>query len=80
MKRLARRHRIAHLRAPMAQQPAGSVRKEDLAALLREEMTVPTGKKPPPDASPFKRAEKNIEFQSPNGAIDGGTGKTQQVA
>ena len=45
MKRLARRHRIAHLHALMTQQPAGSVRKEDLAALLREEMTVPTGKK-----------------------------------
>ena len=45
MKRFARRHRIAHLRALMTQQPAGSVRKEDLAALLREEMTVPTGKK-----------------------------------
>ena len=62
MKRLARRHRIAHLRALMTQQPAGSVRKEDLAALLREEMTVPTGKKPAPDASPLKRAETNTEF------------------
>jgi hypothetical protein len=62
MKRLARRHPIAHLRALMTQQPAGSVRKEDLAALLREEMTVPAGKNPAPDASPLKRAETNTEF------------------
>jgi hypothetical protein len=46
MKRIARRHRIAHLRALMTQRPAGSVRKEDLAALLREEMTVPRAKNP----------------------------------
>jgi GcrA cell cycle regulator len=45
MKRLPRRHRIAHLRGLMAQQPAGSVGKEELAALLREEMTVLPGKK-----------------------------------
>ena len=44
MKRLPRRHRLAHPRAPMAQQPAGTVRKEELAALLRDEMTVPRGK------------------------------------
>jgi GcrA cell cycle regulator len=63
MKRLPRRHRIARLRGLMAQQPAGSVRKEELAALLREEMTVLPGKKPAPDASPLKRAaQTNTEF------------------
>jgi hypothetical protein len=41
MMRLPRRHRLAHLRARMAQQPAGT---EELAALLRNEMMVPPGK------------------------------------
>ncbi len=39
MKPLPRRHRIAHLRALIRQQPVGSVRREQLAALLRIEMT-----------------------------------------
>jgi hypothetical protein len=38
MKRLPRRHRIAHLRALIAREPACSIRKEELAALLRDEM------------------------------------------
>ncbi len=39
MKRLPRRHRIAHLRALIERQPAGSLRREQLAARLREELT-----------------------------------------
>jgi hypothetical protein len=38
-KPLPRRHRIAHLRALLRRQPAGSLRGEQLAALLRAEMT-----------------------------------------
>jgi hypothetical protein len=38
MKLLPRRHRIAHLRALLRQRPACSVRREQLAALLRDEM------------------------------------------
>lgn len=38
MKPLPRRHRIAHLRALLRRQPALSVRREELAALLRIEM------------------------------------------
>jgi hypothetical protein len=38
MKPLPRRHRIAHLRALIGLQPAGSIRGEELAALLRDEM------------------------------------------
>jgi hypothetical protein len=38
-KPLPRRHRIAHLRALLRRQPAGSPRGEQLAALLRAEMT-----------------------------------------
>jgi len=37
MKGLPRRHRIAHLRALIAQQPVRSVHREELAALLRDE-------------------------------------------
>jgi len=44
MKRLPRRHRLAHLRALIAQQPAGSIRREELAALMRADVTVPPGK------------------------------------
>jgi hypothetical protein len=44
MKPLPRRHRIAHLRALIRQQPAGSVRREQLAALLRNEMTAQRSK------------------------------------
>lgn len=38
LKPLPRRHRIAHLRALIGLQPAGSIRREELAALLRGEM------------------------------------------
>jgi hypothetical protein len=43
MKRLPRRHRIAHLRALILRQPERSVRREQLAALLRAEMTARPG-------------------------------------
>jgi hypothetical protein len=39
MKPLPRRHRIAHWRALLRRQPAGSFRGEQLAALLRAAMT-----------------------------------------
>ena len=38
MKPLPRRHRIAHLRALLRRQPAGSLRRGQLAALLRAEL------------------------------------------
>jgi hypothetical protein len=38
MKRLPRRHRIAHLRALIRQQPACAFRREKLLLLLRDEM------------------------------------------
>jgi len=38
MKLLPRRHRLAHLRALMRSQPAGSLRRRELAALLRDAM------------------------------------------
>ena len=38
IKPLPRRHRIAHLRALLRRQPAGSLRRGQLAALLRAEM------------------------------------------
>jgi hypothetical protein len=41
MKPLSPRHRIAHLRALISQLPDGSIRRDQLAALLREEMTAP---------------------------------------
>ena len=44
MKPLARRHRIAHLRALIQQQPFRSSRREELMALLHDEMSVPPGK------------------------------------
>jgi len=40
MKPLPRRHRMAHLRALVRQERAGSVRREQLAALLRHETAV----------------------------------------
>jgi hypothetical protein len=43
MRRLPRRHRIAHLRALIGQMPAGSIRRAQLVALLRDEMTLPCG-------------------------------------
>jgi hypothetical protein len=45
MKRLPRRHRIAHLRALIGQTPLGSIRRAQLVALLRDEMTLPCGNK-----------------------------------
>ena len=39
IKPLPRRHRVAHLRALLRRQPVGSLRGEQLAALLRAEMT-----------------------------------------
>jgi|SoimicmetaTmtLAB_FD_contig_31_5507728_length_289_multi_1_in_0_out_0_1 hypothetical protein len=44
MKRLPLRHRIAHLRALIRRQPPCSIRREELAALLRDEMTAQPGK------------------------------------
>jgi hypothetical protein len=44
MRRLPRRHRIAHLRALIGQQPLGSIRRAQLVGLLRGEMTLPCGK------------------------------------
>jgi hypothetical protein len=44
MKPLARSHRIAHLRALIQQQPIRSSRWEELVALLRDEMSGPSGK------------------------------------
>jgi len=44
MKPLARRHRIAHLRALIQQQPFRSSRRQELIALLNDEMSVPPGK------------------------------------
>jgi hypothetical protein len=43
MKGLPRRHRIAHLRALIARQPVRSVHREELAALLRDELTAQLG-------------------------------------
>jgi len=43
MKPLPRRHRIAHLRALIRQQPARSIRREELVALLCDEMWVRSG-------------------------------------
>ncbi len=39
MKPLPRRHRIAHLRALIRHAPEGSIRRDELAALLREQWT-----------------------------------------
>ena len=44
MKPLARSRRIAHLRALIQQQPIRSSRWEELVALLRDEMSGPSGK------------------------------------
>jgi hypothetical protein len=44
MRRLPRRHRIAHLRALIGQTPVGSIRRVQLVALLRDEMTLSCGK------------------------------------
>jgi hypothetical protein len=45
MKPLPRRHRIAHLRALIRQQPARSIRREELVALRCAEMLERSGKK-----------------------------------
>ena len=42
MKPLSPRHRLAHLRTLISQLPDGSIRRDQLAALLREEMTAST--------------------------------------
>jgi hypothetical protein len=47
MKPLPRRHRIAHLRALIRQQPARSIRREELLALLRDEISARPGKEMP---------------------------------
>jgi hypothetical protein len=39
MKPLPRRHRVAHLRALIRQQPRGSIRRRELERLLRAELT-----------------------------------------
>ena len=39
MKRLSPRHRLAHLRALIRREPAGSTRRYRLAALLRDQLT-----------------------------------------
>jgi hypothetical protein len=44
MKPLAHSHRIAHLRALIQQQPIRSSRREELVALLRDEMSASPGK------------------------------------
>jgi len=44
MKLLSRRHRIAHLRALIQQQPIRSIRRVELVALLRDEMAAQPGK------------------------------------
>ena len=44
MKPLARRHRLAHLRALIQQQPIRSARREELVAVLRDEMSASPGK------------------------------------
>jgi hypothetical protein len=43
MRRLPRRHRIAHLRALIGRLPLGSIRRVQLMALLRNEMILPCG-------------------------------------
>ena len=40
---LSPRHRLAHLRALIRQQPAGSARRDQLVALLRDELAGKTG-------------------------------------
>jgi hypothetical protein len=42
IKLLPHQHRIAHLRA-LIRQPADSLRRRELAALLRDEVTAPSG-------------------------------------
>jgi len=44
MRRLPRRHRIAHLRALIGQTSLGPIRRAQLVALLRDEMTLPCSK------------------------------------
>jgi hypothetical protein len=45
MRPLPRRHRIAHLHALIRQQPARSIRREELVALLCDEMLARPAKK-----------------------------------
>ena len=53
MKRLPRRHRIAHLRALIAREPVGSSRREQMAVLLGDEMTAPSGRQMPTHELPL---------------------------
>ena len=41
MKPLSPRHRIAHLRALISRLPEGSIRRDRLVALLRDQITAP---------------------------------------
>ncbi len=41
MKRLSLRHRLAHLRALIRREPAGSTRRLRLVALLRDQLAMP---------------------------------------
>jgi hypothetical protein len=41
LKPLSPRHRLAHLHALIRQQPVGSIRRDELAALLRDQVTAP---------------------------------------
>jgi hypothetical protein len=41
IKPLSPRHRLAHLRALIRQQPDGSIRRGELAALLRDQLIAP---------------------------------------
>ena len=45
MKPLARRHRIAHLCTLIRRQPTDSMRREELMALLRDEISAQPGKR-----------------------------------
>jgi hypothetical protein len=38
MKRLSPRHRLAHLRALIRREPAGSIRRREFVALLRDQL------------------------------------------
>jgi hypothetical protein len=67
MKRLPRRHRIAHLRALTRQQPACAFRREELLSLLRDEISAQ------PDKEKLHRIERPIHYE---GATRRGTDQT----
>jgi hypothetical protein len=64
MKPLPLPHRIAHLRALIAREPAHTIRNQDLAELLREEMATQLP------------GESRIRIVFKRGAIRDGTGQT----